>query len=97
LHGEPEQLANCYRRCLELAEQHGVRSISFPAISTGVYGYPLEEAARIALATIASRLRHPDCPVQNVSLVLFDQAAYTVHARIAAAARATSSKSAESL
>ena len=91
LHGEPEQLANCYRRCLELAEQHGVRSIS------GVYGYPLEEAARIALATIASRLRHPDCPVQNVSLVLFDQAAYTVHARIAAAARATSSKSAESL
>jgi quercetin dioxygenase-like cupin family protein len=44
-HGEPEQLASCYRTCLELAEQHGVRTISFPAISTGVYGYPLEEAA----------------------------------------------------
>jgi O-acetyl-ADP-ribose deacetylase len=95
LHGEPEQLANCYRKCLELAEQHGVRSISFPAISTGVYGYPLEEAAGIALATIASRLRHPDCPVQDVTLVLFDQATYAVHARVAAA-RFTSSRTAES-
>ena len=77
LHGEPEQLANCYRTCLDLAEQHGVRSISFPAISTGAYGYPLEEAAAIALETIASRLRHPDCPVQDVLLVLFDQGTYT--------------------
>jgi O-acetyl-ADP-ribose deacetylase (regulator of RNase III) len=95
-HGEPEHLANCYRRCLELAEQHGVRSISFPAISTGVYGYPLEEAAGIALETIASRLSDPDCTVRDVLMVLFDQGAYAAHARVAAA-RITSSKTAESL
>lgn len=95
LHGEPEHLANCYRTCLELAEQHGVRGISFPAISTGVYGYPLEEAAAIALDTIASCLRQADCPIQDVVFVLFDQSAYAVHARVAAA-RITSSKTAES-
>ncbi len=96
LHGEPEQLANCYRKCLELAEQHSVRGISFPAISTGVYGYPIEEAAGIALETIASRLEDPDCTLQDVSIVLFDQSAYAVHARVASA-RATSSRTSESL
>jgi O-acetyl-ADP-ribose deacetylase len=95
-HGEPEQLANCYRKCLELAEQHGARTISFPAISTGIYGYPLEAAAGIALDTIASRLRSPDCTVDDVLLVLFDQSAYAVYSRIANA-RITSSRTAESL
>jgi O-acetyl-ADP-ribose deacetylase (regulator of RNase III) len=95
-HGEPEHLANCYRKCLKLAEQHGVRSISFPAISTGVYGYPLEEAAGIALETIAARLEDPDCTVRDVSIVVFDQGAYAVHARVATR-RATSSGNAESL
>jgi O-acetyl-ADP-ribose deacetylase len=94
-HREPEQLANCYSTCLDLAERHGVRTISFPAISTGAYGYPLEEAARIALETIASRLRDPACQVKDVLLVLFDQGTYAVHARIAAD-RITSSKTAES-
>jgi O-acetyl-ADP-ribose deacetylase (regulator of RNase III) len=94
-HGESEQLANCYRTCLDLAEKHGVRSISFPAISTGVYGYPLEEAARVALDTIADRLQKAECPVREVLLVLFDQGTYAVHARIAAA-RSTSSRTAES-
>ena len=92
--GEPEQLASCYQKCLQLAEEHGVRSISFPALSTGAYGYPLEEAARIALKTITSRLQHPDCPIQDVLLVLFDHGTYAVYARIAGAA-ATSSGSAE--
>ncbi len=82
--GEPEQLASCYTTCLNLAEQHGVRAISFPAISTGVYGYPLEEAAAIALVTIASHLKDPKSTIQEVVLVLFDQRAYDVHARIAA-------------
>jgi len=95
-HGEPEQLASCYRKCLDLAEQHGVRSISFPAVSTGAYGYPLEEAAGIALRTIASRLQQPDCPIQDVLLVLFDQGTYAVYAGIAEG-RATSSGSAGSL
>jgi O-acetyl-ADP-ribose deacetylase (regulator of RNase III) len=95
LRDEAEQLRNCYRKCLELAEEHGVRSISFPAISTGAYGYPLEEAAGIALETIASRLRQPDCPIQDVLLVLFDQGTYSVYASIATG-RATSSGSAGS-
>jgi O-acetyl-ADP-ribose deacetylase (regulator of RNase III) len=96
LHGEPQHLANCYRKCLELAEQHGVRTISFPAISTGVYGYPVEEAAGIALETIALRLADPEFTVREVLLVLFNQSAYAVHARVAAE-RVTSSRSAESL
>jgi O-acetyl-ADP-ribose deacetylase len=94
-HGEPEQLINCYRTCLDLAERHGVRTISFPAISTGAYGYPLEEAATIALDTIAARLSDPNCAVRDVLLVLFDQGTYGVHARIAAT-RVTSLRIAES-
>lgn len=95
-HGEPEHLASCYRTCLELANKHNIRSISFPAISTGVYGYPLKEAAEIALETIASGLRDPAHSVQDAQIVLFDQGAYDVHARVAKA-RVTSSKTAESL
>jgi O-acetyl-ADP-ribose deacetylase len=50
-HGEAELLASCYRRCLAIATAHGLASIAFPAISTGVYRYPPEEAAQIAVAT----------------------------------------------
>jgi O-acetyl-ADP-ribose deacetylase (regulator of RNase III) len=48
-HGEPEALASCYREALRLAREHGLKSIAFPAISTGAYGYPLEEATEIAV------------------------------------------------
>lgn len=50
--GEPELLASCYRRSLELAAEYKLRSIAFPSISTGVYGYPVREAAKIALRTV---------------------------------------------
>jgi O-acetyl-ADP-ribose deacetylase (regulator of RNase III) len=55
-HGEPQLLASCYRRSLEVAADAGVASIAFPCISTGVYGYPLESAARVAVATVSEAL-----------------------------------------
>jgi O-acetyl-ADP-ribose deacetylase (regulator of RNase III) len=54
--GEPELLAGCYRNALRLARDNGVRSIAFPAISTGVYGYPLDAAARVAVTTVAAEI-----------------------------------------
>lgn len=56
-HGEPELLASCYRTSLALAVQHGIASIAFPAISCGIYGYPIPEAADIAVRTTAAYLQ----------------------------------------
>ncbi|MDR2111683.1 MAG: O-acetyl-ADP-ribose deacetylase [Candidatus Accumulibacter sp.] len=55
--GEPELLASCYRRAIELAAANGVATLAFPGISTGVYGYPVEPAARVAVAAVRSSLR----------------------------------------
>ncbi len=64
--GEPEMLAGCYRRSLEVALEHGVKSIAFPAISTGVYGYPIEEATRIAVATVREFLKQNEMQMDVV-------------------------------
>jgi O-acetyl-ADP-ribose deacetylase (regulator of RNase III) len=67
--GEPELLASCYRRSLEEADAVGARSIAFPAISTGVYGYPADRAAEIAVRTV----REASTSVERVVLVAFDE------------------------
>lgn len=78
--GEPELLASAHRRCLELAREHACHSIAFPAISTGVYGYPVELAAVVALQTVRDFLQqHRQPPL--VRFVLFDQLAYAAFAR----------------
>lgn len=51
-HGEAELLASCYRRTLEVAAANGIKTLAFPSISTGIYGYPIESAARVAVATV---------------------------------------------
>src|SRR5271165_2212636 len=80
-HGEPELLASCYRKCFELADEHSARSISFPAISTGVYGYPLREAAATAVGEVARQLERAEGAVQEAILVLFDRRSYDVFAQ----------------
>ena len=69
--GEAEKLAGCYRSCLELASQYGCRTVDFPSISTGVYGYPVDRAAKVALGAIAGYLgAHPE--IERVRMVCFD-------------------------
>lgn len=70
--GEADVLASCYRRSLDLAAELGARSIAFPAIATGVYGFPAEAAARIAVDTI----RGSAAPLEEVRLVAFDDRTY---------------------
>ncbi len=69
--GEPELLAKAYRSCLELAKERGFKTIAFPSISTGVYGYPIDQAAEIALRTVKAFLEGDPGPLQEVRFVLF--------------------------
>ena len=70
-YGEEELLRSCYRSCLELAAENGCETVDFPSISTGVYHFPLEKAAPIAVGTIAAFLReHPE--IRRVRMVCFD-------------------------
>ncbi|HEV3353749.1 MAG TPA: O-acetyl-ADP-ribose deacetylase [Acidimicrobiales bacterium] len=79
--GEPEALASCYRRSLEVADELGATSVAFPAISTGIYGYPADEAARIAVETI----RSTPTQVELVKLVAFDEATYGLYVELLSA------------
>lgn len=81
-HGEPGYLAACYRTCLEMAEELDLSSISFPAISTGAYRYPLEEAAAIALREVKMHLTRPEGSVRQAIFVLFGGQALETYAAI---------------
>jgi O-acetyl-ADP-ribose deacetylase (regulator of RNase III) len=74
-HEEAETLANCYRNSLRLAAENGIKTIAFPAISCGAYGYPIPEAAQIALKTTREFLANTD-KLDKVTFVLWDADAY---------------------
>ncbi|MCB1757829.1 MAG: O-acetyl-ADP-ribose deacetylase [Gammaproteobacteria bacterium] len=78
--GEPELLASCYRRSLEIARDHRLKSIAFPSISTGVYRYPKAAAAKIAVRTVSEFLATHDLP-QTVIFCCFDNQAAELHRR----------------
>ncbi len=83
--GEAELLASCYRRSLKVAGELGARSIAFPAISTGVYGYPKTKAASVAVETIMQT--GPESGFELVRLVAFDAATLTLYEQLLASAR----------
>ena len=74
-HGEPELLADAYRSCLRLADEVGARTVAFPAISMGIYGYPAPDGARVAVMTAAEHLRGPTV-VEVARFVLFSDETY---------------------
>ena len=82
-HRERELLASCYRRSLQVADELGARSVAFPAISTGIYGYPKEEAARVAVETLHSA----STSVELVRLVAFDEEALRFYKWVLASQR----------
>ena len=79
-HDEEALLASCYRRCLELAREHNVRSIAFPAISTGVYGFPARCAAVTAFRAVKAHVQ--ESGVQTVHFVCFDQMTLTLYEQL---------------
>lgn len=77
--GERETLRGAYQACLDLCDLNTCHTLALPAISTGIYGYPMEEAAEVALSTVAGHLAGRT-PLETVTFVLFDRAAYDVFA-----------------
>ena len=72
-----DQLASCYRESLRVADELGARTVAFPAVSAGIYGWPMDDAARIAVATV----RAAETSVDEVTFVLFDEAAFEAFGR----------------
>ncbi len=80
-YGEDELLASCYRRSLALAEKNQIKTIAFPAISTGVFGFPMERASKIAVAEV-NKFLHSHNSVEQVIFVCFGQNAYDCYLRL---------------
>ena len=80
-HGEPETLADCYRNSLQLAVENGIKTIAFPAISCGAYGYPVEEAAQIAAKTTREFLAKAD-RLEKVIFVLWGEEIYDAYRQL---------------
>ncbi|WP_135606830.1 O-acetyl-ADP-ribose deacetylase [Methanococcoides sp. NM1] len=78
--GEDEMLARCYRNSLKLAERNGVRTIAFPSISTGAYGFPVDRASRIAITEIAGFLGK-DSSIEKVLIVCFNERTFDSYSR----------------
>ena len=76
--GEPDLLASCYRTALELARDNDLQSIAFPSVSTGVFGYPVDKAAAIALRVIRDFMVENDLP-KRIRMVLFDEATFEAY------------------
>lgn len=78
---EAAKLSSCYRRCFELAREHGIRSIAFPAISTGAYGYPHREAACIAVSVAKQWLEH-DLEIEKVVFASYDKSTFEIYQEV---------------
>ena len=79
--GEADLLASAYRECLKIAAAKGIKSLAFPSIATGVYGYPIPDAAKIALGTIRDYLtQHPE--IELVRFVLFGKPTFEAYAKV---------------
>lgn len=76
---EPELLSACYRNSMEIALQNGIRSVAFPSISTGVYAYPIEQAAKIAVETVRKFVAEHHGQFDRVIWVLFDDRTYRIY------------------
>ncbi len=78
---EDSLLASCYRKSLGLAEEHGINSIAFPAVSTGVYGFPMDRATLLAVSEVAQFLKRPDCTIYEVRFVCFSATDLQIYER----------------
>ncbi len=95
-HGEAEKLASCHRECIRLADEHALNSLSFPAISTGAFGYPASQAATIAISSTVDALASAH-HVSKVRFVLFDIATLRTYTRAAEKLRDLNSASSYTL